>query len=389
MTSSEEKVRKLRICLAGPAWPFRGGISHYNTSLARELMLRHEVSVVNYSRLYPDFLFPGKTQYDESGSTHRVESERIIDSINPFTWIRAGFRIARMKPDLTIVQWWHPYFAPALVKICSILRMFSSTKIVFICHNVVPHETSPVDRMLSSIAFLVPHAFVVQSQEDRRNLLKMRKKAIVAAHPLPIFDFFRSGEMTKEEARAEIGEGEGPLLLFFGLIRPYKGLRHLIEAMPSIGGRTGARLLVVGEFYEDSEPYFELAEKLGVSNRIGFVDRYIANEEVAAYFTAADLVMLPYISATQSAIAQVAVAFDRPMIATRVGGLPEVVSEEKTGFIVPPADPEGMADAVSRFFDEGWGERMAPNFEEEKRRFSWSSLADAIEGLYTTVSRSK
>jgi glycosyltransferase involved in cell wall biosynthesis len=389
MTSSEESAGKLRICLVGPAWPFRGGISHYNTSLARELASRHEVSVINYSRLYPDFLFPGKTQYDESGSTHRVDSERLIDSVNPLTWIRTGFRIARMKPDLTVVQWWHPYFAPALVKICLILRMFSGTKIVFICHNVVPHETSPIDRMLSSIAFLMPHAFIVQSQGDRRNLLRIRKKAVVSSHPLPIFDFFRSGDISRNEARTEIGEDSGPLLLFFGLIRPYKGLLHLIEAMPSIGERTGARLLVVGEFYEDSAPYFELAGKLGVSDRIRFVDRYIANEEVAAYFTAADLVMLPYISATQSAIAQVAVAFDRPMIATRVGGLPEVVSEGKTGFIVPPADPEGMADAVSKFFDEGWGERMTPNFEEEKKRFSWSSLADAIEGLYTIVSRSE
>lgn len=389
MTSSEESVRRLRICLVGPAWPFRGGISHYNTSLARELALRHDVSVINYSRLYPDFLFPGKTQYDESGSTHRVESERLIDSVNPFTWIRTGFRIARMKPDLTVVQWWHPYFAPALVKICSILRMLSSTKIVFICHNVVPHETSLIDRMLSSIAFLVPHAFVVQSEEDRSNLLKIRKKAVVASHPHPIYDFFRSGEMTKEEARRVIGEGEGPLLLFFGLIRPYKGLNHLIEAMPAIVEGTGARLLVVGEFYEDSAPYFELAGKLGVSDRIVFVDRYIANEEVAAYFIAADLVMLPYLSATQSGIAQVAVAFDRPMIATRVGGLPEVVSEEHTGFIVPPADPAAMAGAVSRFFDEGWGERMAPNFEEEKKRFSWDSLVDTLEDLLSRFSRRK
>ena len=388
MTSSEESVRRLRICLVGPAWPFRGGISHYNTSLARELALRHDVSVINYSRLYPDFLFPGKTQYDESGSTHRVESERLIDSINPFTWVRAGFRIARSKPDLTVVQWWHPYFAPALVKICSILRMFSSTKIVFICHNVVPHETSPIDRALTSMAFLMPHAYIVQSQEDRRDLLRIRKKAKVTSHPLPIFDFFRSGDMTKKEARSTIGEGDGPLLLFFGLIRPYKGLNHLIEAMPAIVEMTGARLLVVGEFYEDSAPYYELAERLGVSDRIGFIDRYIANEEVAAYFNAADLVMLPYISATQSAIAQVAVAFDRPMIATRVGGLPEVVSEGKTGFIVPPADPAAMAGAVARFFDEEWGDKMAPNFEEEKKRFSWSSLADAIEELYFNVSGS-
>jgi glycosyltransferase involved in cell wall biosynthesis len=382
MTSNGKSERRLRICLVGPAWPYRGGISHYNTSLAREMAGRHEVRVVNYSRLYPDFLFPGKTQYDESGSTHSVVSDRLIDSINPFTWVRAGFSIARWRPDLVVVQWWHPYFAPALFKICSILRVFSRTRIVFICHNVIPHETSPIDRALSRLAFTVPHAYVVQSGEDRDNLLRIKKRAKVVSHPLPIFDFFRSGEMTREEARAAVGEGPGPLLLFFGLIRPYKGLGHLIEAMPAIVKDTGARLLVVGEFYEDSAPYFELAGRLGVSEEIRFVDRYIPNEEVAAYFTAADLVALPYITATQSAIAQVAVAFDRPMVATRVGGLPEVVSEERTGFLVPPSDPEALAAAVARFFDEGWGGRMAPNFAEEKRRFSWTSLAAAITELY-------
>jgi len=385
MTSRDGSSGRLRICLVGPAWPYRGGISHYNTSLARELARRHEVRVINYSRLYPDFLFPGRTQYDESVSAHSVESERLIDSINPFTWIRAGFSIARRRPDLTVVQWWHPYFAPALVKICAILRIFSSTRIVFICHNVIPHETSPVDRMLSTLAFLVPHGYVVQSGEDRENLLRIRKRARVVSHPLPIFDFFRDGELTRREARASIGEGEGPLLLFFGLIRPYKGLRHLLEAMPAIVEKTGARLLVVGEFYEESAPYFELAVKLGISESVRFVDRYVPNEEVASWFTAADLVMLPYVTATQSAIAQVAVAFDRPMVATRVGGLPEVVSEGKTGFLVPPSDPAAMASAVARFFGEGWGERMEPNFEAEKERFSWSSLAAAVTGLYDEI----
>jgi glycosyltransferase involved in cell wall biosynthesis len=370
----------------GPAWPYRGGISHYNTSLARQLAIEHDVCVLNYSRLYPGFLFPGKTQYDESDSEYRVDSDRIIDSINPFTWIRAGIRAARLKSGLTIVQWWHPYFAPAIVTICSLLKILSRTKIIFICHNVVPHETSPLDRLLSSAAFLTAHAFIVQSEEDRGNLLKIRKKAAVVRHPLPIFDFFKAGEMSREEARAGIGEAEGPLLLFFGLIRPYKGLKHLIEAMPAIAERTGARLLVVGEFYEDSAPYFDLARSLGVSDRIVFVDRYVANEEVGVFFAAADLVMLPYITATQSAIAQVAVAFDRPMIATRVGGLPEVITEGRTGFLVPPSDPGAMADAVARFFEEGWGERMAPCFEEEKKRFSWASLAGEIGDLYSSLS---
>jgi glycosyltransferase involved in cell wall biosynthesis len=346
---------------------------------------RHDVSVVNYSRLYPDFLFPGRTQYDESSSSHKVDSERLIDSVNPFTWIRAGLRIARSRPDMTVVQWWHPYFAPALVKICAILRMLSRTKIVFICHNVVPHETSPVDRILARSAFLLPHAFIVQSEEDRRNLLGMRSRAAVRVNPHPIYDFFRVGEISREEARREIGEGEGPLLLFFGYIRPYKGLVHLIEAMPSIMERTGARLLVVGEFYEDSAPYLGLADKLGVAGSIRFIDRYVANEEVPAFFTASDLVILPYLSATQSGIAQIAVAFDRPMIATSVGGLPEVVSDGRTGFIVPPADPGAIADAVSRFFREGWAARMAPNFPGEKERFSWDRIVSVIEDINSSL----
>ncbi len=371
MTSNGTSVEGLRVRLVGPTWPYRGGISHYNTSLALEMARRHQVSVVNYSRLYPGFLFPGRTQYDESAAGHRIDSERLIDSINPFTWIRTGLGMARERPDLVVVQWWHPYFAPALATVCASLRIFSRrTRIIFICHNVVPHETSPVDRMLSSAAFRLPHGFVVQSKEDRDNLLKIRKNADVALHALPLFDFFVGGGMKRERAREAIGEGEGPLILFFGLIRPYKGLAHLVEAMPAIVERTGARLLVVGEFYEEKAPYLELAEKLGVAGDIVFVDRYVANEEVAAYFTAADLVVLPYLSATQSAIAQIAIAFDRPMVATAVGGLPEAVSEGRTGFIVPPADPGAIAAAVSRFFEEGWGERMAPNFEEEKKRFS-------------------
>lgn len=385
MRSRDGIAHRLRIALVGPAWPYRGGISHYNTCLARELSLRHDVTVVNYSRLYPSFLFPGKTQYDESDTALRVESRRLIDSINPFTWIRAGIAIARMRPDLTVVQWWHPYFAPALSNICGILRAMSRTRIVFVCHNVVPHETSALDRILSTAAFAAAHAFVVQSREDLANLRRIRRRAPAVVRPHPIYDFFRTGETTREAARAAIGEVDGPLLLFFGYIRPYKGLMHLIEAMPEISRAAGARLLVVGEFYEDDAPYRERVRALGLEERVRFVDRYVANDEVAAFFTAADLVALPYLSATQSGIAQIAIAFDRPMIATAVGGLPEVVAEGRTGFIVPPADPGAIAAAVRRFYDEGWAGRMAPEFAAEKERFSWSGMARALEELLEEV----
>jgi glycosyltransferase involved in cell wall biosynthesis len=385
MISESASTGRLRIALVGPAWPYRGGISHYNTCLAGALALRHDVRVVNYSRLYPDFLFPGKTQYDASGSALRFESRRLIDSINPFSWLRAGLATARIRPDLTVIQWWHPCFAPALSTICLILRVFSRTRIVFICHNVMPHETSPVDRCLSSIAFAGAHAFVVQSREDLANLRRIRRRAAAAVRPHPIYDFFRTGDMTKEKAREAIGEGEGPLLLFFGYIRPYKGLMHLIDAMPEISSSVGARLLVVGEFYEDDAPYRDRVRDLGMEGSVRFVDRYVGNEEVAPFFAAADLVMLPYLSATQSGIAQIAIAFDRPMIATRVGGLPEVVAEERTGFVVEPGDPSALACAVRRFFDEGWAGRMAQSFAAEKERFSWAGMTEALEDLLREI----
>ena len=380
----ENPQRRSRFCLIGPAYPYRGGISHYNTTLIRALAERHDVHALNFKRLYPDFLFPGKTQYDESEAPYEAPSERIIDSINPLTWIRAGFRAARRHPDVVIVQWWHPFFAPAVFVICAVLRCMKAGEILFVCHNVVPHERSPLDRMLSRIAFSTPHLFLVQSAEDGENLRRLRKGARVEIHPLPLFDFFKTGSMSRGEARRLINEGDGPLLLFFGYIRPYKGLRHLIEAMGLLRNRLEARLLVVGEFYEEREPYLRLVDRLGLSESIRFVDRYVGNEEVEAFFEACDLVVLPYVTATQSGIAQIALSFDRPVIVTSVGGLPEIVSKGRTGFIVPPSEPGAVADAIVKFFEEGWDDRMRPFFEEEKRRFSWDNLVSVIEEMTGT-----
>jgi len=384
MTRENEKRR---FCLIGPTYPYRGGISHYNTCLMRELAKRHEVRAINFSRLYPGFLFPGKTQLDESATPLAADSERAIDSINPFTWIRAGFRAARMRPDVTLVQWWHPFFAPAMFTICSILRLMRRGKVVFLCHNVLPHEKSLVDRMLAGVAFAAADGFLVQSREDREKLLRIRKKAPVAVHPHPIYDFFGTGSVTKEGARRTIGAGDGPLLLFFGFIRGYKGLVYLIEAMSLIREKVPAKLLIVGEFYEDSRPYTELAARLGLDDAVRFESRYIGNEEVESYFVASDLVILPYVSATQSGIVQIAIAFDRPVVVTDVGGLPEAVEREKTGFVVPARDPAALARAIVRFFEEGWGPRMAPFFANEKKRFSWEAMVEAVDGLLRLVEK--
>ena len=378
MTSGNEKRR---FCLIGPTYPYRGGISHYNTCLIRELAAAGDVRAINFTRLYPGFLFPGTTQLDESARPLAADSTRLIDSINPFTWIRAGVRAGRGKPDLVLVQWWHPFFAPAMFTICSVLKLVHRAKIVFICHNVLPHEKSLLDRFLAALAFSVADGFFVQSREDRDKLLRIRKRAPVVVHPHPIYDCFGTGCLTKEAARAKIGSPAGPLLLFFGYIRGYKGLSYLIEAMPLIREKIPARLLVVGEFYEDAAPYTELVERLGLADAVRFENRYVANEEVEGFFVASDCVVLPYVSATQSGIVQIAIAMDRPVIVTDVGGLSEAVSPGKTGFVVPPRDPAALARAVIRFFDEGWTAKMAPWFEDERKRFSWKAMVEAIDGL--------
>lgn len=372
---------KRRYCLVGPSYPYRGGISHYNTRLAIELARRYDVHSVNFKRLYPDFLFPGKTQYDESAAPLEAPSVRLIDSINPFTWIRTGFHIARKRPDVILVQWWHPFFAPAIFTICMIVLMMRRARIVFLCHNVVPHETSPIDRLLSRVAFSAADSFLVQSEEDRDNLMKIKKRPRVTLNPLPLFDFFEKVGLSRNEAKRRIGYSDERLILFFGYVRPYKGLKFLLEAMPEIRDKTGAGLLVVGEFYEPSDPYLDIVRESGVGEAVRFVDRYVGNEEVEAFFAASDLVVLPYITATQSGIVQIAISFDRPVIVTAVGGLPEVVSAGRTGFIVPAGDANAIAKAVIEFYDGDWAGKMETNFEEEKNRFSWANLVSSIEGL--------
>ncbi len=342
MTKGNEKRR---FCLIGPTYPYRGGISHYNTCLIRELSGAGDICAINFTRLYPGFLFPGTTQLDESARPLTADSTRLIDSINPFTWIRAGVHAARGKPDLVLVQWWHPFFAPAMFTICLVAKLMRRAKVVFICHNVLPHEKSLFGRLLAALAFSVSDGFLVHSREDRDTLLRIRRNAPVIVHAHPIYEFFGTGRLTKEAARAKIGAGSfpGPLLLFFGYIRGYKGLSYLIEAMPLIREKVPATLLVVGEFYDDPAPYAELVERLGLADAVRFENRYVANEEVEGFFVASDLVVLPYVSATQSGIVQIAIALNRPVVATDVGGLSEAVSPEKTGFVVPPRDPAALA----------------------------------------------
>jgi glycosyltransferase involved in cell wall biosynthesis len=370
----------MRICLVGPAYPYRGGIAHYTSLLAREFDADHDVKIVNFSRLYPSFLFPGKTQYDTSDSPLRVDTDRIIDCLNPVSWIRAGRTAAAFRPDLTVAQWWHPFFGPAYRTMCRSLRSRCATPVIFLCHNVLPHESSVFDRVLIKTAFGGADAFLVQSNEDGANLRTLRPEPVMAVNPLPIYDFFDAGRFDRESAREKLGL-EGPVILFFGYIRGYKGLADLIEAMPHIVDRVPVTLLVVGEFYDKREPYDRRIEELSLGRNIRIVDEYVPNEDVEIYFKASDLCVLPYRSATQSAIVQTAYGFDKPVVVTAVGGLPDVVTDGETGFVVPRGDTRGLADAVVRFFGEDAGGRMSANIRAGADRFSWRRCAEKLVEL--------
>lgn len=370
---------KMKIILVGPAYPLRGGIAQFFACLYDALKKAgHEVLFHRFIRQYPKFLFPGKTQQDESGSPIKVDSMPSLDPMNPFNWPFAAWRIAKERPDLVLVKWWMPFFGPSYIgTLWLVKRLSPKTRIIINIDNAIPHEKRPGDMAITKAGFSLADSFVVMSGTVRDDLLKIKPDAKYVLSPHPLYDVFGSPK-DKGQAKAALGLS-GPVLLFFGFVRAYKGLHFLLDAMPAIIKETGATLLVAGEFYGDRQQYMEQIERLGIGRKVKVLDRYIANEDVGEYFSAADLMVLPYISATQSGITQIAFVFDVPVVATSVGGLPEVVKDGETGFLVPPEDPDALAGAVVRYFKEGREREFKENIRVEKRRFSWEGFVEAVE----------
>jgi glycosyltransferase involved in cell wall biosynthesis len=368
----------MRYVLIGPTYPYRGGISHYTTLLYQHLGAAHEVKLYSFKRQYPAFLFPGRTDKDPSRSPLRADCEYLLDPSNPLTWLETFRRIKEDQPDVLILQWWVPYWALTFASIAFLVQKFTPTRILFICHNVLPHEGSAIDRLSAKLALGQGHCFIVQSQKDWEDLKRLLPEAEVRRAALPLYDVFQAEVMEGYTAKRSLGL-DGPVMLFFGFVRKYKGLEYLIRAMPEVLRRVQVKLLIVGEFWEDKEPYLKAIEDLGLQGNIEVVDRYVPNEEVGLYFSAADVVVLPYVDATQSAIVSLAYTFDKPVITTHVGGLPEVVSDGETGFIVPPGDSQALAAAMVKYFEGDCASRFAANIKIQKNTLSWEALVRLIE----------
>lgn len=386
----------MKICIIGPTYPYRGGIAHYTTLLVKHVQeAGHRIKLYSYTRQYPKFLFPGKSDKDPSATTLRVPCEYIVDPINPLTWWRVYRRIRRDAPDLLILQWWVPYWTPSLAVISHLIKHYTRIKIVYVCHNVTPHEESgTLDHRLAWVVLKRGDAFIVHSEQDRRKLLSLLPKALVWRTNLPTYEEFQhlsAQNQSVEPLRTELQLDGKHVLLFFGFVRPYKGLEYLIQALPlALKQIPNIHLLVVGEFWGSKLGYIRYAEQAGVLEHMTIIDEYVPNEVIGTYFDAADVVVLPYVSATQSAVVQLAFGFGKPVITTRVGGLHEVVQDGRNGLVVPPQNEEALAAAIVRYFDEALGPQMAANVvaERDAGRFSWHEVVEALEHIARQVHES-
>lgn len=371
---------KKRIVLIGPVYPYKTGLSYYVSLLYNKLKESADVKLYSYSMQYPKLLYK-RPQKDYADDTIKVdEAEYVLNSANPISWVKLAGRINSDKPELVIFQWLHPYFAPCYWSITKLLR---NTKVLYICHNAIPHERFICDKFLTKITLRQADYIIVHSESDGEILKAMLPKAVIRVNPHPAYNFFKIKNMTKRRAREILSIGaDAKVLLFFGLVREYKGLKHLLNAMPEIVKRfPNIKLLIAGDFGGSRTQYDEMISALHVQKYVDVYAGHIPIPEVEKFFAACDMVVLPYESATQSGVVQVAYGFHKPVLATNVGGLPDVIEHMKTGYVVEPQNPAALSEAITDYFMNDRVNEFAAHIAETAYRFSWDRMKETIEAL--------
>ncbi|HEY5470999.1 MAG TPA: glycosyltransferase [Bacteroidales bacterium] len=378
----------MKVILLGPAHPYRGGLASYNERLAQQFIADgNETEILTFTLQYPGFFFPGKTQFTENKAPAGIKITRVLNSVNPLNWIKTGYRIRKENPDILLIKYWHPFMAPCLGTVARIAKKSKTgkTRVICIFDNVIPHEKRFVDRFLSNYFISSIDGAVVMSKSVLDDLNTFKVSIPVAFSPHPLYDNY-GAILPREEALRKLNLSEDfSYLLFFGFIRAYKGLDLLIEAFADDRLRNRKlKLVVAGEFYEDEAPYKELIEKLEIKNDVILFDRFINEDEVGAFFSAADLVVQPYKSATQSGVTQIAYHFDKPMLVTDVGGLSEIVPHGKCGYVVK-TEPKAITDAILDFFDNNRSQVFTKGVRMEKEKFTWNKMTASIAEVYSKI----
>ncbi|MCF7825781.1 MAG: glycosyltransferase [Candidatus Marinimicrobia bacterium] len=367
----------MRLSLISVGPPYRGGISDLSALLFEELSKEHQVQFINYKRQYPAFLFPGKTEYKVGDLASDFQSKRTIDSLNPWTWLQAVNQIKAFRSEWVIFRYWNPFFAPLIAYMAKKLRR-SSIKVAVLVDNLLPHEESIIDSWMARRILSRADHIITMSKSVSADVQALRPGLSTSTLFHPLYEIYHA-QQSKAEARASLNLPDHPIVLYFGLIRPYKGLDILIRGLGSIKHELDDyTALILGEAYEDSQKYVDLIKSEGISSYTIFRNEFISDSELPLYFAAADVLVLPYRTATQSGIVGIALQMDRPVIATNVGGLGEYIIEGETGYLVEPENPEALGQAILRFFMEEDQERMTANIQATKSQYSTHSFCSRL-----------
>lgn len=368
----------MKICILGTAYPYKGGIASFNERLAQELIkMGHSVSIVTFTLQYPSIFFPGKSQYSNAEPPSDLSIRRGINSVNPLTWIREGRKLKKEKYDLIIAKFWLPVIGPALGTITRLGRN-KNTRAISIIDNIIPHEKRPGDKLFTRFFTNSVDGFVTMSHKVESQMGAFVKEQEVIYAPHPIYDNY-GDIIEKEEACKAIGLDPGkPYLLFFGYIRAYKGLDLLLRSFAEACKKNkDIHLLVAGEYYSDKEQYLNLIEELDLKERVILRTDFIENDQVKYYFCASDIVAQTYKSATQSGISQLAIHFEKPILSTNVGGLPETTKHLETGYVVN-VKQEDITDCILQFFEDSQNTKFVGGIQKLKQLFSWQNFTTSI-----------
>jgi D-inositol-3-phosphate glycosyltransferase len=367
------------IIIIGPAHPLRGGLATYNQLLATKLQEQgHKVKIVTFSLQYPDFLFPGQTQFSTDPKPADLKIEVALNSVNPLNWIALGKRLKKEKPDLVILRYWMPFMGPSLGTVSRIIRKNKHTKVVAITDNIIPHEKRFFDTPFTKYFLKSCDGFVTMSEAVLDDLKQFNVSKPSAYNPHPMYESF-GPLLAKNEAKQKLGLDENVnYLLFFGFIRKYKGLDILLEAFADkrIQG-LGIKLIIAGEYYDKPEEYQAIIKKLNLESALVQANDFIPDSEVNHYFSACDMVVQTYKSATQSGVTQVAYYYNKPMLVTNVGGLAELVPHEKVGYVTDVKTTE-IANAIVDFYTNNRESEFTENVKTERNRFTWDSMIDKL-----------
>ena len=373
----------MRIVILGTAWPYRGGLAAFNERLAKQFVMEgHDVEVVTFSLQYPSFLFPGKTQYSNEIAPEGQKIVREINSCNPLSWMKVGRRLKKEAPDMLISCYWMAFFAPCYGVIEKIVKSNGKTKCIALVHNMIPHEPSVLDKMLAPFYVKQNDGFVALSDsvvKDIASLDKENKPKTFSPHP--VYDHYGEN-MDKKSACKALGlDDEKNYMLFFGLVRAYKGLDWLLDAFGQVKDELkDLQLIVAGEFYEDEDKYLAQIKANGLQDRVIVKNEFVADADLRKYFGAADLIVQPYKSATQSGVTQVAFHFEKPCLVTNVGGLGEIIHDGKMGYAVDP-QVNAIADSLRDYYQNDRQSVFTEYLKEEKKKYEWGKMSGVFYGL--------